>query len=307
MKVAAVVNFCSNDRKFLDPCLKELKKAVSSVVVPVCTHFFDGTPEDLFYLKTLFAGFPNVLFVFFPFERSLLPKKGKKIEKHLWASIARFIGHAFLPKKSTHTLFLDVDEVPDGKRLKAFFNKECPYDLAQLSCYWYFRDPTNQAVVLENTPLLVKNLSLTKKLLLDKDERSAIYEKGKGKKHPHLYGLDQLPLIHHYSWVRTKEEMQKKVRSWGHAEDRDWEALVEKEFKRSFQGKDFVHGYSFQKVEPFIELKEPKCEKSPGENWQALTEKELYSLLYRPKIFQKKSLKGKLLASKIFFADKKVS
>jgi hypothetical protein len=56
-------------------------------------------------------------------------------------------------------------------------------------------------------------------------------------------------MIHHYSWVRTKEEMLRKVKSWTHSGDRDWVSQVEKEFAHEFNGTDFVHGYEYNIVE----------------------------------------------------------
>lgn len=67
-------------------------------------------------------------------------------------------------------------------------------------------------------------------------------------------GLDKKPLAHHYSWVRTKGEMLKKVETFGHKSDRDWVALVEKEFSHEFSGKDFVSGYEYETVEPYISI-----------------------------------------------------
>jgi hypothetical protein len=57
------------------------------------------------------------------------------------------------------------------------------------------------------------------------------------------------PIMHHFSWVRTKEEMLRKVKSWGHTNDRDWNPMIEEEFSREFNGKDFVHNYSYKILE----------------------------------------------------------
>ena len=61
-------------------------------------------------------------------------------------------------------------------------------------------------------------------------------------------------MVHHYSWVRSKKEMLKKVLSWGHKTDRNWKALVEKEFEKEKVNKDFIHGYEYEDVKSFIEL-----------------------------------------------------
>ena len=61
------------------------------------------------------------------------------------------------------------------------------------------------------------------------------------------------PFIHHYSWVRTKEEMLKKVLNWGHKDDSfDWISKIEEEFSRDFNGTDFIHRYNYNIVNNFI-------------------------------------------------------
>ena len=59
-------------------------------------------------------------------------------------------------------------------------------------------------------------------------------------------------MFHHYSWVRTKEQLLRKVASWGHNWERNWTEEVEKEFSRPFNGVDFVHGYEFVEVAPHV-------------------------------------------------------
>jgi hypothetical protein len=61
--------------------------------------------------------------------------------------------------------------------------------------------------------------------------------------------FDNQIIMHHFSWVRTKEQMLKKVESWAHKGDKHWVSLIEEEFKYSFRGRDFVHNYKFIEVE----------------------------------------------------------
>jgi hypothetical protein len=56
-------------------------------------------------------------------------------------------------------------------------------------------------------------------------------------------------LMHHFSWVRSKDEMLQKVDSWGHKFDKDWISLIHEEFSRPFNGTDFVHNYAYNIVE----------------------------------------------------------
>jgi hypothetical protein len=43
--------------------------------------------------------------------------------------------------------------------------------------------------------------------------------------------------------------MLRKVKNWSHKNDRNWDDLIEEEFSRDFNGKDFVHNYSYEIVE----------------------------------------------------------
>lgn len=61
-------------------------------------------------------------------------------------------------------------------------------------------------------------------------------------------------MFHHYSWVRTQDEMLKKVRAWGHKGDRNWVQLVNEEFTGPFRGTDFIHGYTYKSVKPFFDI-----------------------------------------------------
>ena len=89
-------------------------------------------------------------------------------------------------------------------------------------------------------------------------------------------------MFHHFSWVRTKEEMLKKVRSWGHKGDRNWIELVEKEFSTDFQKTDFIHGYQYKIVEPLFNIRfEPPLFPPTGEKPHVvrLSQKDLRDLL----------------------------
>lgn len=65
-KIATVINFCSNDYPFLKHCIEKAKLISSQVIVPVCDHFFDGTPEDLHLLRRIYAEHPAALFLQYP-------------------------------------------------------------------------------------------------------------------------------------------------------------------------------------------------------------------------------------------------
>jgi len=257
-KTAAVINFCSNEYRFLKPCVEQARKFAHVIHIAICDHLFDGQPEDRQAIKNIAEEFPDVRFFLYPFLAP--PFFGKKCSAsdvvHMRHNVSRMVGFHFLPPEIEYVLFLDADEVVDGERFSAWHttSRHLPFAFMKLCCYWYFREPCFQARQWETSPLFAKRRFLTRKLIMQKDERTGMFLQGKGAKAEGIVGLDGKPMVHHYSWVRTKGEMLKKVCSWGHAKDRDWEGLVHEEFAGPFKGRDFVHGYDFSTVEPFAAI-----------------------------------------------------
>jgi hypothetical protein len=261
MSLATIINFCSNDYPFLRPCIESVKPFSRQVLVPVCDHFFDGVKEDRTTLQRIYAENSDVQFLEFPFdEKKSLYGSHSSI---YWHNLSRMIGRFFLNSEIEYVLFLDCDEIVDTDRFVQWV-KTFPYhnySALNLSNYWYFRQCHLQAKKWESTPLLVKMQLLNGPLLMNEWERGGIYNLVLGGKINGALGLNGKPMIHHYSWVRTKEQLLRKVASWGHCRDRDWLKLVEEEFSRPFNGTDFVHGYEFVEVPPFKTidlLKKPK-------------------------------------------------
>ncbi len=256
--IATIVNFCSNESRFIRATLEEALTFSIQVIVPVCDHFFDGKPENRELLEKIYGAFPNCLFIEYPYLPEKIPKKILKNVNpaHFWHSFSRLIGFSFVEEEIDTVLFLDADEVPEGKRFAEWL--ECSdyrqHTALKLSNYWYFREPIHQALKFEDSIVLVQKKALEMEILLHQDERDAIYNLLPGPKRRHVTGSDGRPMFHHYSWVRTKEEMLQKVRAWGHRGDRDWTALVQEEFEAPFKGTDFVHGYRYQIVPSQFEI-----------------------------------------------------
>ena len=71
----------------------------------------------------------------------------------------------------------------------------------------------------------------------------------------YVRAADGEPIVHHYSWAKSKEELLMKVKNWGHMSDKNWIPLIEEEFSRDFNGTDFVHGYQYTILdEPFSNI-----------------------------------------------------
>lgn len=257
--LATIVNFCTNESRFLKNCLEQAHSFSSQVIIPVCDHFFDGTPENRPLLEAIYRAFPECIFVEYPFIQKQIPKRiFKAIDPaHFWHSLSRLLASQFLNEKIETVLFLDADEVADGDRFAEWL--ECSdynfHTVLKMANYWYFREPRYRAVEWEDSIVLAQRRSLEPRLLLKQEEREAIYDSLPGPKRRMVLSVDGYPMFHHYSWVRTEEEMLKKVRSWGHKKDRDWEAQVKKEFEAPFSGTDFIHNYQFNTVKPIFDIR----------------------------------------------------
>lgn len=244
--IGTVINFCSYDFAFLSLCIEAVQEFSSQIIVPVCDHMFSGEKEDPLFLQKIYALFPNVQFIEFPFDIS------KKNDPHYWHNLSRLIGGFFLKKEIQYALFLDCDEIVDSTSFREWLEHfdHPKYTAIRLANYWYFRSSSYRATTWEDTPLLLKKNRENLQALMHPQERSGTYFSIQPEKKRMCLSLNKKPMVHHFSWVRTKEQMLKKVSNWGHCKERNWERLVEQEFSSSFQGTDFVHGYLFETVDP---------------------------------------------------------
>lgn len=266
--IGCVVNYCTNEYPFLAPCLAQLQSFCQRIVVPVCDHFFDGTAEDKLLLERSEAeNRDRAIFLNWKFDRN---EHTGDSGQFYWEGKARWLGVEHL-QNCEFVLFLDVDEIVDSERFVQWLDnfkapveipnvglKELTFrdlDAFKFGAYWYFRDPAYQARVLEEAGVMVRRSRLTRDNVINPGARTSLFKMIEGIRGDRLLGLDGRPMVHHYSWVRTRQQMLKKVRSWGHAGDRNWEALIEREFRKPyFSGIDFIHHYRFNQVEPFVQI-----------------------------------------------------
>lgn len=277
--IATIINYCSNDINFIFHCIEQAKKFSKKIIIPICDHFFDGTKERYKDLEKVFSNTSDCDFLLYPYEPSFVPKKiiNSVGENNFWHSFSRYLGYLHTDKSIEYILFLDADEIVDANNFNAWLdNKEYEkFDVLKLANYWYFRSCDNQALQWEDSIVLAKREILTKDILLQKEERNAIYDMHKKNKKRNVLGLDDMPMVHHYSWVRSKDEMLKKVRSWGHKDDKNWEELVEKEFENEPSKKDFIHGYEYIKVKPYINLTDFKGIQNKNSNVKKISKEEI--------------------------------
>jgi hypothetical protein len=246
-KLGIVINFCTNEYRFLRPCIEAAKKVSEFVVVTVSDHFFDGCQENRELLTRAYLEHPKCQFLEFVFdpERNFYGRHNVCF----WHNWGRLLGYAHFKDRVDFILFLDVDEILDHEAFRNWFENEKHVDLERLASYWYFREPIFRAKHLEDGLLLAQTKALCSASIMQHLERVGTYFSAEGSKKRNILGLNGKPMAHHYSWVRSKEGMLRKVKTWGHRDDAPWQYLVEEEFSRPFNGRDFIYGDTFDRVE----------------------------------------------------------
>jgi hypothetical protein len=262
MTLAVAISTSPAELRFLRAQLDQCALFASHVVVACGSHRFDGvTPEPLDGIRQVAKDYPHVRFLVF----SVLPPHEvqnplKQRPAAMWHNVARIVATRPLwemEDRSDWLMYLDGDEVPDGAVVRAWAaatlsaspKGDAGYALAN---YWYFREPVYRAKALEQSVMVVP-MSLFPRA--DDVERVLMHDFERYGLADHLklqtftVGVDGTPMIHHFSWVRSKEAILAKVATWGHQHDRPWKEMIEEAWDRPFEGTDFVHGYEYEEVE----------------------------------------------------------
>jgi hypothetical protein len=241
--ITTILQYSTLDYKFLKINLSKLSHFSNEIIIPICSNFYSGESENAELLhKTVetVKQFPNTKVYMFSWE-------GVKNNPNYYHNLSRKIGTELSTNK--WLLFLDGDEVVDDNFWDWFYSVQHQDTTFWLTCYWYFREPIYRATTTEGAGLVIQkkyciwNLETTQ-------ERQQFFNLSNFKSADNEFvGFKDQPVIHHFSWVRNKEEMLIKVKNWGHKNDKDWAKLVEQEFSRPFNGTDFIHGYDYDVVE----------------------------------------------------------
>jgi hypothetical protein len=254
MNIGVVISTSPTEKRFTRAQLKECAKFATHTVVCLGSHRYDGiTPEPIDTFLDIIVEFPDVQFVVYTvkpkdeFYNPLQSRPGA-----YWHNVARIAGTQKLPQDVNWVMYLDGDEIPDGELMCEWMNytsdKVRPTDVFYLANYWYFKDPTMRAMSLEESiPVVCKAIlgdnDNIVRILMNDNERFGFKLLQGVTIHNHVVSPSGTPMLHHYSWVRTKDDLLKKVCTWGHAKDKPWKQMVEDSWGESFVSRDFVHGY----------------------------------------------------------------
>lgn len=243
MKITTVLTYCTIDFRFLDINLRQLSKFSDEIIIPLCTKFWNGDPEneDLFQKSIdIIKSYPKCTAYTFEWDPS------HQNNHWYYENLNRALGTS--KASNEWILFVDGDEIVEDGFGEWFETIKYNDNSYWLTCYWYFREPIYQSIKYASAGLLIKKKYCNWNL--NGNARQQLFDnKLINGDNTRILSKDGTPFVHHMSWVRTKEEMLQKVKSWGHTNDKDWTSLIEEEFKRPFNGTDFVHGHTYKTVE----------------------------------------------------------
>jgi hypothetical protein len=246
LMISVVVSYNSNEQRFIESIVNECVKFSDNVIISAYSTFFDGQKDDKVY---------EILSLTKNKKISVIISNSKDYEtikdKH---NGLRF--NAMPSVKHDYVLFLDGDEIPNGDLMRDYLSDKSykQYDALSFRCYWYFREAIYQATRFEECGIIVRSSMCNKKFLFHEAERWNFTNVTSNYVRNQV--LNEEVIIHHYSWVRSKEEMLRKVKAWGHTNDKNWVELIEQEFEKDFDGKDFIHNYSYNILQkPLFNIK----------------------------------------------------
>lgn len=271
---ATIISYCTNDFRFIDRCIQEARLFSSQIIVAVCDHFFDGTPENRLLLAHTYAAHPDCTFVEFSYLPHRIYSRFHAVSPQdeewaiYWAATTRYVGWHFLKPEIEWVYFLDSDEVVEGKEFAEWLEQgsHLQAEAHRFATYLYALRAIQRAKKITNATLLVKRETLAPLTLFNPLERIGAYQVHPGPKGERRVSLKGMPMVHHYSWVRTQEECLQKTRTWGHRHDQDWPKLIEETFQGTAK-QLFDLDLEFEEIEaPYFDPLSVSLPKKPVES-----------------------------------------
>ena len=272
-KITTIISYSTNDKQFLRHCIEHVKPFSQEIIVSMCSHHFDGTPisqQDLNDSMGIICEYGATI-VAFPFTPDINTQRGTPYESRFWNNYQRYLAWLRIRSNPDWILWLDADEIVDTNNFMRWLSTGDIQnaDSYSVSNYWYWRTPSLRAKHIESNTILSRASMLSESMFLTQPE----IEREKflvGRQQYCKRGLGGEVLIHHYSWVRNKEQMLQKVSSWSHNKDEElilrarrnigapsdwgWPQFVNWEFTRENPSRDFLCDHELETVQPYITL-----------------------------------------------------
>ena len=154
-KSATVISYCSNDYRWIKPCIEHSKPFSSQIILPVCDHFFNGEKEDMEILERTYK--ENIDAEFIEFEYDPESYRGMKLQRFsdpynpmrymmdidpkevwFWHQMQRLIGFKSVADDIDYVLFLDADEIVDTQTFITWLDNFPYHDFNAIKFEAYF-------------------------------------------------------------------------------------------------------------------------------------------------------------------------
>lgn len=224
---------------------------------------YDGAPEDssLYHeLERRFDGDRDRL-SFVTYDVDVDIARDRPYEMHNMSRVCGYEHAVHANPCVSWVLFLDGDEVPDGESFSVWWRTNTrDSDVAyKFSNYWYFLLSTLRADQTEDSVLMIHSKNIRPHTLLyGERERDSLLQDCPSV-HRRMVDRSAGSMFHHFSWVRSRKDLVKKVTTWGHKGDRPWKQLLEHCWAMMDEmgvtpRVDFVHGYRLVVVDDMFGL-----------------------------------------------------
>jgi len=250
--ISVSCNFCSNDEEFIDDIIRECSKFSDDIHITYHDKFFNGEEENHELISQIVnRNNGKASFHMLPWRGDLLKQAGHPYYFYKFCHNSnRWNNIQFA--KNDYMMFIDSDLIPEGDRVKQWLSLININDFNSyfFNIYSYLRSKKFQQKEWHEAVVVMARVKLlTANHVFSLDEIQALLVPPTAR---NVKGVDSKPMFHHYGWARgkddkeCKERLLKKVKSWGHSFDKDWNAFLEEEFSHAPDGK--MHGIEYRKI-----------------------------------------------------------
>lgn len=223
--LGVIISFSTNELCFLDALLSQTSLISDDIVVSYGDKFFNGDDQDLTFLKEYATKYPKIKWTKYNVDVNLNVNLRQGVIKRPMAyfhNLSRYYAIQQLKNTSKWVLIIDADEIPEGNKFNQLYKSlhKKTDNCYKIACFWYFKELKYQARTYEDSPLIIEKKYLTKKNIFTDEERDGIYQDIKQSCHRDIRNIDNLPVMHHFSFIRkNKKDLLKKLQNWGHIDD----------------------------------------------------------------------------------------
>ena len=258
-KIGSIIITNSDDFHFLKASLSQIIPLCQDIVIAIGSKLWNEEEDDMQKIqafKTQYERIPNVKFVTYQVPEDKVQFMASQVTPAMyWEAHARWVALQALDTSCEYILFLDADEVVDGDLFSQWLDTGIykTMGVMKLANYWYWRTPTLRARdYIEDSVVFIRRDAFNPFMLFSNLGRHGMFNNSKSAQKARAV-RDQYNrvMVHHYSWVRNKEAMMRKVKNWGHRDDKtNWIELVEQEFTIPITENhtDFLKGLSYDIV-----------------------------------------------------------